>query len=134
MIVSVTIGVQIGAWLNYQTGIMSTSDLSPPYTIMWPTYTMTLNMILRTILGFSLVVILKVLAKRIFYHLLCAILKQDVKQVKKSENTLQNTQKIFIELGCSYLTCASIGFFILYGIPHVFRYFKIERPQFYTEI
>ncbi|GJQ82116.1 hypothetical protein Trydic_g15903 [Trypoxylus dichotomus] len=40
MIVSVCVGVQTGSWLNYQTGVMSAAELSPPYAIMWPSYSL----------------------------------------------------------------------------------------------
>lgn len=40
MIVSVCVGIHIGAWTNYQLGQMTESSLPPPYTIIWPNYEM----------------------------------------------------------------------------------------------
>lgn len=134
MIVSVCVGVHIGAWLNYQTGNMTHSELNPPYTILWPSYSMLWIALLRTIIGFLLVLLTRQLAKKYSYNILCAILRRDVDNMKKCENNLQNKHKTFVELGCKYITCALIGFNIMYSIPHLFRYLRIERPSFYTEI
>jgi len=40
MVLSVTAGVQIGSWTNYQLGSMTEAPLSPPYPIIWPSYEM----------------------------------------------------------------------------------------------
>lgn len=134
MILSVSVGVQIGAWFNYQTGIMSAAELSPPYAIMWPSYTMMGYMILRTILGVSIVLGLRAVAKDFFYNIICGILKLDPEVMKNTEFSLENRKKNFVELSSKYLMCCLIGFCILYVIPLTFRYFNIERPTFYTEI
>lgn len=133
-IVSVCVGVQTGAWLNFQTGIMSTSNLLPPYAIMWPSLAMMKHLVIRTVLGFSLVFATRMLAKKTFYNLICSFLKLDPDIIRKSENTIQNKQKAIVELGCKYLTYSSIGFNILYSIPILFRFMGIERLTFYTEI
>lgn len=134
MIVSVCVGVHIGAWLNYQTGNMSPAELTPPYTILWPSYTMLGCIVVRTLLGFIGVLLTRSFAKQFSYSVFCALLREDVKNIKQSENTLQNRHKTIVELGCKYVTCALIGFNALYLIPHLFRLLKIERPTFHTEI
>lgn len=134
MIVSVCVGVHIGAWLNYQTGIMTNSELRAPYTVLWPSVTMLCVALVRTVIGFALVLLTRQVAKKYSYNMLCALLRQDVDNMKKCENTFQNKHKTFVELGCKYLTCALIGFNILYSIPHLFRLLRLERPSFYTEI
>ncbi|XP_017782329.1 PREDICTED: sphingosine-1-phosphate phosphatase 1-like [Nicrophorus vespilloides] len=134
MILSVSVGAHIGAWLNYQTGNMSPAELSPPYAIYWPSYYMIGCIILRTILGLALVLATRTIAKKLSYNFFCALLKQDVDDIRKSENTLENKHKNIVEIGCKYVTCWSIGFNILYSIPHIFRMLQIERPNFYTEI
>ncbi|XP_018568583.1 sphingosine-1-phosphate phosphatase 2-like [Anoplophora glabripennis] len=134
MILSVCVGIHIGAWLNYQTGLMTPSELTAPYVIMWPSYTMLGCMVLRTILGFACVILTRIVCKSATYHFLCALLKEDVDVLKKSENTLQNKHKTIVELGCKYVYCAMIGFNTLYLLPQLFRYLRIERPTFFTEI
>lgn len=125
-------GIHIGAWLNYQLGIMSPSELSPPYAIMWPSYTMFGCLILRTLIGFMLVVLTRSVAKTVSYHCFCALLRENGDNLKKSDNSLK--QKTIVDLGCKYLTYGAIGFNFLYTIPQLFRFLRIERPTFFTEI
>lgn len=40
MILSVTAGVHIGSWTNFQLGIMREAATSPPYAILWPSFEM----------------------------------------------------------------------------------------------
>lgn len=40
MILSVTAGVHIGSWTNFQLGIMREPSTTPPYTILWPSFEM----------------------------------------------------------------------------------------------
>lgn len=134
MILSVCVGLHIGAWLNYRTGKMTPPGLQPPYAIMWPSYTMIGCILLRTVIGFAGVLVTRALLKKWSYNFICALLKQDADNIKKSENTLQNKHKTIAELGCKYITCAAIGFNIIYFLPQMFRLMRLERLTFFTEI
>ncbi|KAG5890598.1 hypothetical protein JTB14_005115 [Gonioctena quinquepunctata] len=134
MILSVCVGLHIGAWLNYQMGSMTPTELVAPYVIMWPSYTMLGCMLLRTIIGFIFVLLTKKACKKIAWHSLCTLLKEDVDGLKRSENTLQNKHKTFVELCYKYMYCAMIGFNTVYLLPQLFRFLRIERPTFFTEI
>ncbi|CAG9853672.1 unnamed protein product [Phyllotreta striolata] len=134
MILGLSVGIELGAWTNYQAGIMKPTELTAPYIIMWLSYTMFGCLLLRTFIGFVCVLLTKKISSYITYNFLCAILKQDVDILKKSENTLQNKHKTFVELSCKFVSCALIGFNILYLIPQLFRFLRIERPTFFTEI
>ncbi|XP_050314573.1 sphingosine-1-phosphate phosphatase 1-like isoform X2 [Anthonomus grandis grandis] len=134
MILSVSVGVISGAWLNYQTGLMTKSDLAIPHIIMWPSWTMFGYLILRTLLGFLCVLATRQVVKSLSYSFICMLVKQDETTIKQSKNTWQNKHKTFVELGCKYLTCGAIGFNMLYTLPQLFRFLKIERPTFFTEI
>lgn len=134
MVLSVCVGLHIGAWLNYQTGTLTQTNLSQPYTIMWPSLLMCGRTILRTIIGFTFVLSIKTFGKQLSYIVLCTILGEKVEDIKKAENTLHNKHKTFVELGSKYFTCAAIGFCTLYVLPPLFRFINIERPTFYTEI
>ncbi|CAH1105179.1 unnamed protein product [Psylliodes chrysocephalus] len=134
MIIGVTVGILVGSWTNYQSGIMKPSELTAPYAIMWPSYTMFGCLILRTIIGFVGVVLTKKFCNYFTYNFLCALLREDVDSLKKSENTLQNKHKTFVELSCKYVFCGMIGFNTMYVIPQLFRFLRIERPTFFTEI
>ncbi|KAK5644368.1 hypothetical protein RI129_005668 [Pyrocoelia pectoralis] len=134
MVVSVCVGLLIGSWLNFQTGRMATPELRPPYTILWPSLTMVGYLFLRTFIGFACVVITKQFAISLSYNFLCTLLRQNVDVLRKSENSLHNKHKNFVDLVCKFVTCALIGFNTIYVIPHIFRLFRIERPTFYTEV
>lgn len=134
MILSVCVGVLIGAWLNYQTGLMTISDLPLPHIIMWPSWSMFGCLLVRTLLGILCVFLTRQVFTSLSYSFICMLLKQDEIKLKQSANTLQNKHKTLVELGCKYITCAMIGFNILYTLPQVFRFLKIERPTFFTEI
>ncbi|XP_025828982.1 sphingosine-1-phosphate phosphatase 1 [Agrilus planipennis] len=134
MIVSVCVGLLIGAWLNYQTGNMTNSDLIPPYAIFWPSYTMLGSLILRTTLGFVLLLFIRSIAKSVSYKFLCTLLGQNATEIKNSKDSLDNKHKTFVDLGCKYLTCAVIGFSLIYLLPNLFKFLKIERPTFCTEL
>lgn len=134
MVLSVCVGLHIGAWLNFQTGSMSYPDLPQPYTVMWPSTVMLGCTVLRTILGFAFVLLTRIVAKKFSYSVLCAFLGESVDDIKKAENTLHNKHKTIVELGSKYFTCAAIGFNTLYLLPPLFRLLNIERPTFYTEM
>ncbi|PBC29991.1 sphingosine-1-phosphate phosphatase 1 [Apis cerana] len=134
MVVSVTTGVHVGAWLNYNIGSMSAPTKSPPYNIIWPSYSMFGCMILRTILGFCSILATRAACKSFIYGTICAILKINSKDIMKSENYSENKNKIFIDLLHKYMTCFMIGVNTVYLLPNVFTMIGIERPTFYTEI
>lgn len=134
MILSVTIGVQLGAWLNYQMGVMSQPELSQPYTILWPSMTMAICTVIRTVIGFTCVFLTMKYGKKVSYSFLCALLREDADHIKKSANTVKNKHKTFVELGCKYFQCFAVGFNTMYVLPPLFRFLHIERPTFYTEI
>ncbi|XP_015519638.1 sphingosine-1-phosphate phosphatase 1 [Neodiprion lecontei] len=134
MVVSVTAGVHVGAWLNYRTGAMSTPLLPPPYNIIWPSYPMLGRTVLRTILGFCCIIATKALFKFLSYATMCAILRVNSKELMKSRNCLENRNKVLVDLVYKYITCFMIGFNAVYLLPNVFSMIGIERPTFYTEL
>ncbi|XP_055386487.1 sphingosine-1-phosphate phosphatase 1-like [Condylostylus longicornis] len=133
-VVSVTIGILIGAWINYQLGNMIPLKSSPPYKIIWPTYTMLGLLLLRTILGMCCIVATIAIGKSISYAIVCAILGKDKNKLLNSENHLNNKDKIFVELCYKYLTYGLVGLSTQYLLPSAFKLLGIERPNFYTEI
>lgn len=134
MVVSVTTGVHLGAWLNYNTGAMLTPTKSPPYHIIWPSYPMFGCMILRTILGFCSILVIRAVCKFLSYGSMCAILKINSKDFMKSQNYSENKNKVLVDLVYKYVTCFMIGVNTVYFLPNVFTMIGIERPTFYTEI
>lgn len=134
MTTSVTAGLMIGAWINYQLGDMQPPATPPPYVIIWPTYGMLGLMLLRTVLGLCCVLATRAIGKSVSYAVVCALLGQDKNALRSSESTLENRDKTIVELCYKYFTCGMIGFNTAYLLPNVFKLLGIGRPDFYTEI
>lgn len=65
---------------------------------------------------------------------MCAILRVNAKELMKSKNALDNTNKVLTDLVYKYISCFMIGFNTVYLLPSVFTILGIERPTFYTEM
>lgn len=134
MTISVTAGIQIGAWLNYQLDLLAAPTTDAPYEIIWPTYRMLGLLLLRTILGLCCILATRAIGKFISYAFVCALLGKDKNELRNSVNSLENRDKTIVELCYKYFTCFAIGFNALYLLPNVFKLLGIGRPDFYTEI
>ncbi|XP_045447648.1 sphingosine-1-phosphate phosphatase 2-like [Melitaea cinxia] len=134
MIVSVCAGILTGSWTNYQLGNMVASPLDPPYEIIWPSIEMFGCTLLRTTLGFCGVLATRALAKSFSYGFVCALLGKDKNELRNSENSLDNKNKIIVECSYKYFTYGLIGFNTTYIFPNVFDLLFINRPTYYTEI
>lgn len=134
MIVSVCAGILTGAWTNYKLGNMVASEEDPPYEIIWPSIPMLGCTILRTVLGFCGILATRAIAKSLSYAFVCALLGKDKNELRNSENSLDNKNKIIVELSYKYFMCAMIGFNTIYICPNVFELLMINRPTYYTEI
>jgi sphingosine-1-phosphate phosphatase 1 len=134
LIVSVCAGILTGSWANYQLGNMKASELAPPYAVIWPSVDMVGCALLRTVLGFCGVVAVRAAGKSLSYAVLCALLGSDRDQLRRSEDSLRNADKITVELCYKYFTYAMIGFNTTYVFPNVFKLLRINRPTYYTEI
>lgn len=134
MTISVCVGLQLGAWVNYQIGDLVPTNLPPPYEIIWPNYQMIGLLLLRTVLGLCCIVATRAIAKFISYALVCAILGRDRKEIRNSENSLENKHKTIVDLCYKYFTYGMIGFNTQYLLPNAFKLVGLGRPDFYTEI
>lgn len=134
MTVSVCVGLQIGAWSNYQLGYLIAPESEPPYEIIWPNYQMFGLLILRTVIGLCCIVATRALGKSVCYAFVCALLGRSKNEIKSSENTLENKHKTIVELVYKFFTCSLIGFNTQFLLPNVFKTLNIGRPDFYTEI
>lgn len=105
-----------------------------PYEIIWPTQRMLGLMILRTIIGICCVIASRAVGKSIAYAFVCKLLGLDQNVVKQSQNTLENRDKIIVELSYKYFVYIFIGIVINYLLPNAFKMLTIGRPEFYTEI
>ena len=133
LVVSVTAGVHVGAWLTYKTGALLKPSIPPPYEIIWPSYPMLGRTVLRTIFGLCCIIATKAVCKSLSYATMCAILGVNSKELMQSENSLANKKKILVDLVYKYIAYFMIGFNIVYLLPSVYTMIGIERPTFYTE-
>lgn len=90
--------------------------------------------ILRTILGWCCVIATLALGKIIAYACVCMLLGRDRNEVKASESSLENRDKIVVELSYKFFVYCIAGFNINYLFPNAFKMLNIGRPDFYTEI
>lgn len=134
MVVSVTIGVHFGSWLNFTTGALSEPSSPPPYEVIWPTYQTIILIIFRTIFGFCCVIFMRGICKSLTYKTMCAILRVNSKELIKSENSLTNKNKILVDLVYKYITYFVVGFNIAYLMPRIFTMIGIGRLTFYSEM
>lgn len=134
MVLSVCAGVHIGAWTNYQLGNLKESTLTPPYSIIWPSYEMFGLATLRTVIGFCCIIATRALCKSASYATICALLQLNSQEVKQSKNSINNHKKITVELSYKYITYLLLGINTAYLLPNVFKLLGIERPTFYTEM
>ncbi|XP_058801363.1 sphingosine-1-phosphate phosphatase 1-like isoform X2 [Phymastichus coffea] len=134
LVVSVTVGVHVGVWLHYKTGALIKPLLPPPYHVIWPSYSILGLVILRTILGYCCILGTKAVGKSLSYATMCGILQVNSKELIQSQDSLDNKNKILVDLIYKYITYFTIGFNITYLLPNVFTVLGIERPTFYTEL
>lgn len=134
MTTSVTAGLFVGAWLNYQLGYMQPPTETAPFVIIWPTYEMLGMMLLRTVLGLCCILATRAIGKSVSFAVVCALLGRDKNELRLSDSSLENRDKTTVELCYKYFSCAMIGFNTAYLLPNVFKLLGIGRPDFYTEI
>lgn len=136
MTTSVTTGILVGSWLNYQLGSLQPPSIETirPYEIIWPTYSMLGLIILRTVLGLCCVVATRAAGKSITYAFVCNLLQRDENELAASESSLENRDKTIVELCYKFVVCSLIGFNTTWLLPNVFKMLGIGRPDFYTEI
>ncbi|KAK9508276.1 hypothetical protein O3M35_007973 [Rhynocoris fuscipes] len=134
MVMSVCVGVHIGAWTNYQLGIMSEPQMPPPYSVIWPSYEMLGLALLRVALGFSCILATRAVCKSASYATLCFLLRLNSTDLRRSVHTGPSSAKNTVELCYKYITYAAMGFNTVHLLPSVFSLLGIHRPSFYTEI
>ncbi|XP_050084167.1 sphingosine-1-phosphate phosphatase 1-like [Anopheles aquasalis] len=132
--VSVCAGIEIGAWLHYHLGEFQQPAHPPPFEIIWPSYNQLGLLLLRTVLGLCCIVASRAFAKSVSYAFVCFLLGAEKNELRQSENTLENKNKIIVELSYKLFTYGVIGFNTQYLLPSVFKLLNIGRPDFYTEI
>jgi sphingosine-1-phosphate phosphatase 1 len=135
-IVSVFVGCYLGAWLNKQVGLMNVERIPSDglLEIGWPTWTEFGLILLRTLLGLFCVALVEFVGKFFFFSIISFILRKNPKELKKSDDSLENKPKIIADLFTKFLTYTSIGIFVQFVVPLIFSEIGINRQAFYSEI
>lgn len=127
-VISVCVGIHLGAWANYQLGQMSEPTSPPPYKVIWPSNEMMGLIFLRSALGFSCILATRAICKSAGYATLCLLGLSTAPL--DSPSSLRNT----VDLIFKYITYILIGFNTVHLLPSTFKLLSIDRPTFYTEI
>lgn len=127
-------GIEVGAWMNYQLGYMTVPDMTPPYPIIWPGHAMMGHLLIRTVIGLCCILATRSLGKTIGWTVGCALIGRDKEQLKASENSLENSHKVFVDLFAKFGLTLMIGLNLQFLLPNLFKWMGIGRPDFYTEI
>lgn len=128
-------GLYLGAWLNFQMGWIRGPPIPPPYPVLWPSYEMFGLTLLRTIIGLTVVVATRAVAKSLSYVIMkgiAVLLRKD--RLKRAKEGQVSDLELFVKLGSKLITYGAIGLNVMCLAPSVFRYLDIERLTFHTEI
>lgn len=124
-------GIELGSWFNYQFGIVHHTTVALPLSLDFSDY---YSVAARTVLGLLVVGLTEFLGKLISFALLCKIVNENPKKLKESENSANNVNKNFVDLSSKFITYSILGFNTLVLVPQVFKYFDIQRDEFFNEM
>jgi len=126
VILGSVVGLNTGAWLNYQTGVIREPEIDPPYPIIWPTAAMVCFSVVRLIIGLLIVFATRMSVKSVAFKSLNSL-------IYSTYIPLEN-KKVKLELSSKFVVYVAIGFSIVYISPAIFRFLLLERPTFHTEV
>lgn len=95
-------GIQLGAWISYHLGTIRGPPVSPPYSVIWPSYEMLGLSLLRTVIGLITVVATRALAKSLAYAALRAGLAVQRRESGREGEDVELT----VKLGAKLITYA----------------------------
>lgn len=131
IIAAVFAGIELGAWFNYNYGLLNLIEVPFPLTIDFSDlYSLTC----RTVLGLVIVGLTELIGKQLSYSVICMFLGEDKTVLKESENSSENYKKNFVDLTSKFITYSVLGFNTLVLVPQVYKYFNIQRSSFFNEL
>ena len=128
------LGTQLGAWCNFQLGILKGPPLPPPYPILWPTYQVYGQTLLRMILGAVVLIATRAIAKPIVHYVTSYLIGADPEEMKRVKPDINNKPKLITELSTKFFVYLAVGFNCIFTAPVVFRAIGCERATFHTEV
>lgn len=88
----------------------------------------------RTVLGLIIAGAIEYLGKLVSYTVLCKFANEDKHKLKASENSVENTNKNFVDLTSKFFTYCLLGFTILVVVPQLYKQLNIQRDAFFNEL
>lgn len=129
------LGVHLGAWTNFQLGILrGPPEQDPPYPILWPTYEQYGHTLLRLAIGGVVFIATRAIVKPLTIMATCRVLGEDRRALAKQPFDIRNKSKIFVDLTQKFVTFFAVGFGVMCVTPIVFEVIGCERSTFYTEV
>jgi hypothetical protein len=127
----VFVGVELGTWLNYQIGYLNDNNVTLPLEYGINSYN---SIFFRTIVGLAIAGLTEFIGKLVVYDSLCLYFKKDKQILKETANSVDNTEKNFIDLSTKFVTYAVLGVNVVFFVPLIYKFLNIQRDSFYTEI
>ena len=128
------LGTQLGAWCNFQLGILKGPPILPPYPIIWPNYAVYGQTLLRMILGAVVLIATRAIAKPIVHYVTSWLIGANPEELKRVKPDINNKPKLITELSTKFFVYLAVGFNCLFTVPVVFRAIGCERATFHTEV
>lgn len=130
VIAAVFSGIEFGSWINYQFGWTKILEESYPLSLGFGGL---FYFIARTVVGLAIVALTEFLGKLGVFAFFSAVVGEDRRTLKASENSLENTKKNFVDLLSKFITYFILGFNCLVVVPKIFELLHIDRPRFFSE-
>lgn len=125
IVMGAALGIQLGSSLLSLLGVFKErryQTLATP--IQWSDF-YSISVFIRTIVGFVILILAKILAKLASYSSLCRIFRLDPNDITTKHNPL-------IEIPCKLITYTVTGLSITAFSPLMFRYLSIEKVAHYV--
>ena len=121
-------GISLGHWLSYQSGFMMHATSPPPYDIIPPTWTWAGLVVVRMVLGVSVLLGVRAVVATVTYRIACRLAGID------ASDTAAAKRHTVVDLSHKYITYTTIAVGMVFAAPMLFRALGIERETFFTEI
>lgn len=120
-------GVASGYWLLYQFRWLTKSERAPPFPLPAPTWDWVYLSFLRTLLGVSILAVIRAIFKPLSIHFLCKLYKIDKKDIQAQRREGSEVPQKFITY---YMVSIGASFIV----PLLCSYLGIMRESFYHEL
>ena len=128
------LGTQLGAWVNFQLGILKGPPSPPPYPVLWPTYEQYGETLLRMAVGGVVIIATRAIAKPLVFYGTSFLINANPRELQAQSHDISNKKKLIAELATKFFAYLAVGFNCNFTAPIVFRVIGCERGTFHTEV